>query len=81
MDLSQKITNASDLRKLANDLRIEQSIVDSELNNHPTNINEAAYRVLSKWFKSQENSDCARKTLCDALRSANMNLHVDTVLK
>ena len=71
-NLSQKITNISDLRNLAVALGIEQSVVNSQLTNYRNDINESAHRVLSTWLKDQSKKDCPHQKLCDALKYAKM---------
>ena len=75
--MSERITEATDLTALANALDIRLYRIRSILRNN-SNINDAAYQLLSMWRKkgiNQKRSEGEMKeTLRNALCSAKMNI-------
>ena len=55
---------------------MRHEVVTQTVNSHPT-IYEAAYKLLFKWLRSQNNRTIAYENLCKALRSVNLNLFVN----
>ena len=73
VDLSRLIATRGDLRTFGIEgLKLPPSIIDSALTNNPRDIHEAAYSVLSEWWKRQENPVAAFNALVAALRKCGM---------
>ena len=73
VDLSRLIATIRDLRTLGIEaLKLPPSIIDSALTNNPRDIHEAAYSVLSEWWKWQEHPVAAFRNLVTALRKCRM---------
>ena len=73
--LSNKITKPSMLRTLATvGLQMKETTVDSQLVNHPNDINSAAYEVLKEWRNTQVDQTEAYTNICLALRHEDVDL-------
>ena len=71
--LSQRLGNFGNLRTLAyRGLALEHHQVESAINNHPSNIQTAAYEVMSTWSKNQEDRDEALNKLKTALEECDL---------
>ena len=53
LEVADLLTVKTQVRKLGITLGLEAREVDSILENNKDNINEAAYKVLQKWFQGQ----------------------------
>ena len=73
VDLSRLIATRGALRTFGIEgLKLPPIIVDSALTNNPRDIQEAAYSVLSEWWKRQEDPVVAFRNLVTALRKCRM---------
>ena len=73
--ISSKITNTTELRKLAvTGLRIPGHIIDRHLQNNSTDISSAAHAVLTEWAKSKETPQAAYRELVQALGRDGVDL-------
>ena len=73
LDLSRLIATKSDLMTLGiKGLELPEGIIQPALTNNPTDIQEAAYSVLSEWRKGQEDRVAAFNDLVAALRKCGM---------
>ena len=71
--LSQNLGNAGNLRTLAyRGLTLEHSEVESAVNNHPNDIQSAAFEVFSTWSKDQQDRTEAHIKLKSALRECDL---------
>ena len=76
--LSRLLTRRSDLRQLAFKLGLAKQDIDSAIENNRTDHFEAAYELLSKWQKRQEDVGAACRILwraLTALTDEEVNLH------
>ena len=74
--LSNTIATESELRMLGTQgLNVGLHEIDKQITNN-RNISSAAYHVLYNWRKTQEDNTVAYKNLCDALKSANLELKI-----
>ena len=53
VDVGNHLTEKPQIRELGVTLGLKAREVDSILENNKDNINEAAYKVLQKWFQGQ----------------------------
>ena len=75
LNLSEALQKG-DLRKLAiRGLGMKENEVDTALENHRGDLNEAADQVLKQWWKSQENGSIAYTKLFQALGVVNLPLY------
>ena len=73
--LSQNLGNTGNLRTLAyRGLALEHSQVESAINNHPNDIQAAAYEILSTWSKDQEDKAEAHIKLNSALQECDLGI-------
>ena len=73
VDLSLLIATTSDLRTLGIEgLKLPESTIQSALTDNPTDIQEAAYSVLSEWWKRQEDRVAAFNDLVATLKKCGM---------
>ena len=73
--LSQNLGNTGNLRTLAyRGLVLEHSQVESAINNHPNDIQTAAYEVLSTWSKDQQDRAEAHIKLNSALHECDLGI-------
>ena len=71
--LSQRLTDVGNLEKLAyRGLSLGHHEVQSAFENHPSEIQEAAYQILSTWSKGQEDREEAYNNLKAALEECNL---------
>ena len=81
MRLSEKVTSKMELRKLCvTGFEMDGFVVERIIRDNPE-IDEAAYKLLSDWFKGQDSRKTAFKKLCAALRTANMNVLASELMK
>ena len=72
-NLSQKLGSVGNLEKLAyRGLTLEHHQVESALKNHPSDIQTAAYEILSAWSKDYENRVQAYSNLKAALQECDL---------
>ena len=55
--------------------------MDRYIENFPTDVTEAAYKVLKKWKKSQGSGEEAYQNICAALEKANLPCYICHALK
>ena len=71
VDIAEFLTEKPQIRKLGVTLGLKAREVDSILENNKDNINEAAYKVLQKWFQGQSNRAVAYVNLTEAMIALN----------
>ena len=64
------------IRELGLNLNLNAADVDSILENNKDNINEAAYKVLHKWFQGQSGRTTAYVNLVQALHGSDLSMIV-----
>ena len=80
LNLSQRITNETDLRSLAtNGLSVKEYITDSHIYDEKK-LTLAAHRVLKDWRRNQRNSRVAYSRLCDILDTVEMSYYIAEAL-
>ena len=80
LTLTQMIDGRTTLQMIAiKGLQMDENIVRREINNHPLDITTAAYNTLSHWRKKYGDSKVAYATLCNALRSVNMDFYINAL--
>ena len=73
LDVSHLIVTRGDLRTLViKGLKFPESTIQSALTDNPGDIHGAAYRVLSEWWKRQEDPVAASNELVTALKRCRM---------
>ena len=77
--LAEGLHEETKIRKLGFKLGVEKCTVDAELTNQKENT-MAAYRILSSWFDSQENSKVAFSVLRKSLLDVQLKMLVQKVL-
>ena len=76
VNLSNAITQASDLRKLGiQGLHLDAKTVERHITNN-RDITSAAHDVLFEWLNTQENRRVAYNNLCKALKIVKMKLKI-----
>ena len=78
--LSQNLGNAGNLRTLTyRGLTLEHAQVESAINNHPNDIQAAAYEVLSTWSKDQQDRAEAYIKLNSALQEYDLGFFANAL--
>ena len=76
--LASCITGSAELRVLGfHGLNMEFHRVDAHLSNSPHSITDAAYEMIREWRLSQPDRKQAYRSLCGALKDANMALLIE----
>ena len=71
--LSQRLTDVGILENLAyRGLTLEHNKIESAIKNHPREIQEAAYKIMSTWVSAQENRFQAYINLKTALQECGL---------
>ena len=81
VEVADHLTEKNQVRKLGFTLGLEVRQVDSILENNKDNINEAAYKVLQKWFQRQSNRRIAYINLNRALHANELSLVASDVFQ
>ena len=78
LDLTEKITNQSILRRLAiRGLGKKFHEVDRFVANYSNDITTAACNMLTEWRNTQPDLETAYTSICEALKNANLNALID----
>ena len=72
-EVSERVTRPRDVRRLGVELGLPQYAIESLLRNNLSDINEAAYRILQAWYKTQIDKREAFTKLFSALECAEMH--------
>ena len=82
LELSKRIATEDDLLVLAlQGLYIPEHVVSSHMTDHPESVALAAYGVLKRWRKSQDDGYRAYAALADALIRVKMTRYVNEILR
>ena len=74
VDVGNHLTEKPQVRKLGVTLGLEAREVDSILEYNKDNINEAAYKVLQKWFQSESSRTTVYANLNTALHDIKLSM-------
>ena len=80
-NLSDRITDQRSLGNLGNALQVEPHHVSSSIANNRHAVTEAAYNVLTIWFKNKESPFVAWEELSEALEKCEMKMWKYEVLE
>ena len=78
LDVSQRLVNETDVRRLGLQLKVPQYVIDSKVNEYK--IVDAAYHVLKFWFNNQRDRAIAYQVLGKALVDVQLNIIAGEVL-